>query len=38
MIGLFVFSIVLGNRQHKALKEKIERLENEILDLEEYEK
>ena len=38
MIGLFVFSIVLGNRQYKALKEKIERLENEILDLKEYEK
>ena len=38
MIGLFVFSIVLGNKQYKALKEKVERLENEILELEEYEK
>ena len=38
MIGLFVFSIVLGNKQFKAHKSKIERLENEILELEEYEK
>ena len=36
MIGLFVFSIVLGNKQYKALKDKIERLEKEILELEEY--
>jgi len=36
MIGLFVFSIVLGNNQYKAFKDKIERLEKEILELEEY--
>ena len=38
LIGLFVFSIVLGNKQYRAHKSKIERLEKEILELKEYEK
>jgi len=38
MIGLFVFIIYVSNKQFKVYRAGIERLEKEILDLEEYEK
>ena len=38
MIGLFVLIIYVSNKQFKVYRVGIERLENEILELEEYEK
>ena len=38
MIGLFVFIIYVSNKQFKVYRAGIERLEKEILELEEYEK
>jgi hypothetical protein len=38
LIGIFVFTVVFGNKKFKMHKEKIDRLEKEILELNEYSK
>ncbi len=38
MIGLFVLIIYVSNKQFKVYRAGVERLENEILELEEFEK